>query len=93
MCLNLRVFIRDRSAGARWLHPCHSTGMRTRNWLSVVVIVVLAVVTVLAVVPAATALPFALAVLPLAILEPGSLLLLGITLLTLAGVAQRILFS
>ena len=48
---------------------------------------------VLALVPAASALPLALAVVPIAILEPGSLLLLGITLLTLAGLAQRILFS
>ena len=61
--------------------------MRTRIWLSIVVVMVLALV------PAASALPLALAVVPIAILEPGSLLLLGITLLTLAGLAQRILFS
>lgn len=44
------------------------------------------VVMVLALVPATFALP-------VAILEPGSLLVLGIGLLTLAGVAQRALFS
>jgi hypothetical protein len=60
-------------------------GMRTRIWLIVVVVMILAIV------PAASALPFALAVVPIAIVEPGSLLLLGLTLLTLAGVAQRIL--
>jgi len=59
--------------------------MRTRIGLTLVVI------TVLALLPAASALPVALAVVPIAILEPGSLLLLGITLLTLAGVAQRFL--
>jgi hypothetical protein len=47
----------------------------------------------LAVVPAASAFPIALAVVPMAIIEPGSLLLLGITLLTLAGLAQRVFFS
>jgi hypothetical protein len=61
--------------------------MRTRIWL-----LVLAVMAV-AVVPAASAFPIALAVVPIAILEPGSLLLLGIMLLTLAGVAQRVFFS
>jgi hypothetical protein len=61
--------------------------MRTRIWLTIVLVMVLAVV------PAASVWPFALAVVPIAILEPGSLLLLGITLLTLAGVAQRMLFS
>ena len=61
--------------------------MRTTIWL--VVIAVMAV----AVVPAASALPVALTIMPIAILEPGALLLLGITLLTLAGVAQRVFFS
>ncbi len=59
--------------------------MRTRIWLIVIALMILAVV------PAASAWAFALAVVPFAIVEPGSLLLLGITLLTLAGVAQRLL--
>lgn len=59
--------------------------MRTRLWLTVVALMIVAVV------PAASAWPFALAVVPFAIVEPGSLLLLGLTLLTLAGVAQRLL--
>jgi hypothetical protein len=61
--------------------------MRSRIWLTVIVMLILAVV------PAASAFPVALAVVPIAILEPGSLLLLGITLLTLAGVVQRVFFS
>jgi hypothetical protein len=61
--------------------------MRTRIWLTVIAVMIVAVV------PAASALPVALAVVPIAILEPGSLLLLGITLLTLAGVVQRVFFS
>jgi hypothetical protein len=62
--------------------------MRTRISLTIIAVMLLAVV-----VPAASAFPVALAVVPLAILEPGSLLLLGITLLTLAGVVQRVFFS
>jgi hypothetical protein len=54
--------------------------VRRRIWLTVMVVMVLALV------PATFALP-------VAILEPGSLLVLGIGLLTLAGVAQRALFS
>ena len=50
-------------------------------------------VMVFAIVPAVSALPVALAVVPLAFLEPGSLLLLGITFFILASVAQRALFS
>lgn len=61
--------------------------MRTRIWLIVIAVMALAVV------PAASAFPLALTVVPIAILEPGSLLLLGITLLTLAGLAQRVFFS
>jgi hypothetical protein len=56
-------------------------------WLVIIAVMILAVV------PAASAFPVALAVVPIAILEPGSLLLLGITLLTLAGVVQRVFFS
>ena len=61
--------------------------MRRRIWLTVIV------VTVLAIVPAASTLYAAFAVVPIAIREPGSLLLLGITFLTLAGVARRALSS
>ena len=61
--------------------------MRTRIWLIVIAVMALAVV------PAASALPVALTVVPIAMLEPGALLLLGITLLTLAGLAQRVFFS
>jgi len=61
--------------------------MRTRIWLTIIAVMVLAVV------PAASALPVALAVVPMAIIEPGSLLLLGVALLTLAGIAQRVFFS
>jgi hypothetical protein len=61
--------------------------MRTRIWLIVIAVMALAVV------PAASAFPVALTIVPLTILEPGSLLLLGITLLTLAGLAQRVFFS
>ena len=61
--------------------------MRTRIWLIVIAVMVLAVV------PAASAFPVALTIVPIAILEPGALLLLGITLLTLAGLAQRVFFS
>ena len=50
-------------------------------------------VMVFAIVPAVSALPVALAVVPLALLEPGPLLLLGITFFILASVAQRALFS
>ena len=71
-----------------WRHPCDShRRMRTRIWFTIITVMILAVV------PAASALPVALAVVPIAILEPGSLLLLGITLLTLAGVVQRVFFS
>ena len=62
-------------------------GMRRKTVLAVIV------VTVSAVILAAPTLPIALAVVPIAILEPGSLILLGIAFLTLAGVAQRLLFS
>ena len=61
--------------------------MRRRISLAVIAVMVLAVV------PAASTLPIALALVPIGILEPGSLLLLGITFLILAGVAQRALFS
>ena len=61
--------------------------MRTRIWLTLIAVMVLVVV------PAASAFPVALAVLPMAFVEPGSLLLLGISLLTLAGLVQRALFS
>jgi hypothetical protein len=61
--------------------------MRTRIWLIVIAVMALAVV------PAASAFPVALTIVPIAILEPGALLLLGITLLTLAGLAQRVFFS
>ena len=61
--------------------------MRTTIWVGLVIVVILAAM------PAASVWPFVLAVVPLAIVEPGSLLLLGLTLLTLAGLAQRILFS
>ena len=60
--------------------------MRTRIWLIVIAVMALAVV------PAASALPVALTIVPIAILEPGALLLLGVTRLTLAGVAQRVFF-
>ncbi len=61
--------------------------MRTRIWLTIIAVMVLAVV------PAASVFPVALAIVPMAFIEPGSLLLLGISLLTLAGVAQRAFFS
>ena len=61
--------------------------MRTRIWLTIIAVMVLAVVT------SASALPVALAVVPMAIIEPGSLLVLGVALLTLAGLAQRVFFS
>jgi hypothetical protein len=61
--------------------------MRTRIWLTIIAVMVLAVV------PAASAFPVALAIVPIALIEPGSLLLLGISLLTLAGVVQRAFFS
>ncbi len=53
----------------------------------------LILVMIFAIVPAVSTLPVALAVVPVAILEPGSLLLLGITFFILASVAQRALFS
>ena len=46
---------------------------------------------VFAVVPTVSALP--MAAVPLAILEPSALLLLGVTFLTLAAVAQRTFLS
>ena len=61
--------------------------MRRRVGLAVIV------VSVLAVILAAPTLPIALALVPIAVLEPGSLLLLGIAFLTLAGVARRVLSS
>ena len=86
--MGLRSSFRERGAGAPAGSILAMTSvMRTRIWLSIVVVMVLALV------PAASALPLALAVVPIAILEPASLQLLGITHLTLAGLAQRILFS
>ena len=61
--------------------------MRRRISLAVILIMVFAIF------PAVSTLPVALAVLPIAILESGSLLLLGIAFLILASVAQRALFS
>jgi hypothetical protein len=66
----------------------NDSSMRRRIWFTFIVVIVVAA---FAVVPAASTLTVALAVVPLAIVEPGSLLLLGITFLTLAGVAQRFL--
>ena len=70
-----------------WLHACWETSMRRR--ISLVVILVM----IFAIVPAVSTLPVALALIPVAVLEPGSLLLLGITFFILASVAQRALFS
>jgi hypothetical protein len=50
-------------------------------------------VTVFAVVPTVSTLRTPFAAVPIAILEPGSLLLLGIVFLILAAVAQRTLLS
>jgi hypothetical protein len=61
--------------------------MRRRISLAAILVMVFAIV------PAVSALPIAMAVVPLALLEPGSLLLLGITFFILASVAQRALFS
>lgn len=61
--------------------------MRRRTSVAVILVMVFAIV------PAASTLPVAFSVVPIAILEPGSLLLLGITFLILASVAQRALFS
>lgn len=49
--------------------------------------------TVFAVVPTVSTLRTPFAAVPIAILEPGSLLLLGIVFLILAAVAQRTLLS
>jgi hypothetical protein len=57
--------------------------------LSLTVIAIL----ILAVVPAAATLPITLTVVPSAVLEAGSLLLLGIAFLMLAAIARRMLFS
>jgi hypothetical protein len=64
----------------------NDNSVRRRIWLTVIVIMVLAVV------PAASTLPATFTV-PSAILESGSLLLLGIAFLTLAAIARRMLFS
>lgn len=61
-------------------------GVRRRMWLTIIVVMVLAVV------PAAATLPAALTM-STAILEPGSLLVLGIAFLILAAVARRLLSS
>ncbi len=61
--------------------------MRTRIWLTIIAVMALVVV------PAASAFPVALAIVPMAFIEPGSLLLLGISLLTLAGIVQRVFLS
>jgi hypothetical protein len=59
--------------------------MRQRILLAVTLLMVFAVV------PTVSALP--MAAVPLAILEPSALLLLGVTFLTLAAVAQRTFLS
>ena len=60
--------------------------MRSRLLLAAILVAV-----VLAAVREVSSLQVVLALVPIAILEPGSLLLLGVTFLTLAGLAQRAL--